>query len=562
MIVDGATVDAALTADVAVVGAGPAGIVTALELGRAGLDVVLLESGGESFSPGVQALGDAAGYDATLHAPMSMTTRRQVGGASEIWGGRCVPYDPVDFDPRSWITGHRWAVAYADLEPYFQRACDWCVCGRAVFDAMETGFLPPSIVPGLPNGEVRTSTLERWSLPTRFGRVYRAPLRESPRVRLVTGVTCTRIVVGAGGSDVECLSGRTLEGRTVEVRARRYVIACGGLEGTRLLLASPMPDGRAVGNHSDHLGRWYMGHVEGVVANVRLTTPPRQTLYGYERDVDGVYVRRRLSLSPELQHREGLPNMIAWLAHPDLADAEHRSGVLSFAYLALSSPLGHLMAPDALRAAMTGEAVPGAPYGRGVRSPRGEHVRNIARDAVATARFAASFGARRFLARGRRVPGFAVYSARNVYPLHYHGEHVPHHASRVTLADERDAVGMPRLRIDIRFTDADVDGAVRAHEAWDAFLRRHEVGRLEYAVDDVADGVRGWLGGGFHQTGTTRMSERSEDGVLDRDLAVHGLPTLHVVSSSAFPTSSQANSTFMILPFALRLVDHLKRALA
>src|SRR6202043_3230356 len=125
-------------------------------------------------------------------------------------------------------------------------------------------------------------------------------------------------------------------------------------------------------------------------------------------------------------------------------------------------------------------------------------------------------------ARGRRVPGFSVYNRDNVYPLHYHSEHRPDRNSRVMLAEERDAVGMPRLRIDIRFSEADVDGVVRAHRHWDEYLRRHRVGRLEYVVDDVAEGVRSQLGGGFHQTGTTRMSDRAEDGVLDRDLAVHG----------------------------------------
>jgi choline dehydrogenase-like flavoprotein len=159
------------------------------------------------------------------------------------------------------------------------------------------------------------------------------------------------------------------------------------------------------------------------------------------------------------------------------------------------------------------------------------------------------------------VPGFAVRRPDNVYPLHYHGEQIPLRESRVTLADARDAVGMPRLAIDLRFADADVDGIVRAHAAWDAYLRRHGVGRLEYLADDVPAAVRGWLGGGFHQIGTTRMSARPEDGVLDTDLAVHGHPALHVVSSSAFPTSGQANSTFMVVAFALRLADHLRRVL-
>jgi choline dehydrogenase-like flavoprotein len=562
VIVDGQSVDPALSADVAVVGAGPAGIVTALELAESGFDVLLLESGGERDDADVQALGDAAEWDDERHARTALTTRRGIGGASAIWGGRCVPYDRVDFDRRHWITEATWPVTYDELQPYFARACEWFACGRPVFDATETGVLPPAIVPDLPNAEVMTSTLERWSLPTHFGRLYADRLRSSRRLRLVTGVTCTEIETAADGTDVDRLRCRTLNGKHVLVQAKRYVIACGGLESTRLLLASRRADGTALGNHSDHLGRWYMAHIEGVVANVRFATPPKQTIYGYERDVDGVYVRRRISFSRQLQHDAELPNVIGWLIHPDLADARHRSGVLSFTYLALSSRLGPLLAPDALRLALTGKArIPGAAYGAGERSPVREHLANIARDPVATARFVAAFGTKRVLVRGRRVPGFAVYRPDNSYPLHYHGEHVPRHDSRVTLAEQRDALGMPRLKVDIRFGEADVDGVVRAHHRWDEYLRRHGAGRLDYVTPDAADSVRRWLGGGFHQSGTTRMSTRSEDGVVDENLAVHGLPTLHVVSSSTFPTSSQANSTFMIIPFALRLVDHLKRTL-
>ena len=561
MILNADALTGAVQSDIAIVGAGPAGIVTALEAAAAGFDVTLVESGTDRFDSAVQALGDAAERDETLHAPMSIATRRQIGGTSAIWGGRCVPYDPVDFDYRPWIVDHTWPVSYGDVDKYFQRACEWFLCGRAAFDAREIG-LPPSIVPGLPNGEVLTSNLERWSLPTNFGRQYGEALRRSPRVKLVTGATCTAVIPTAGEGDVDRLACRTLGGKAFDVRARCYVVACGGLEGTRLLLASPTRSGRAIGNHSDHLGRWYMGHLEGIAARVRFNTPPRETLYHWERDADGVYVRRRMTFSREFQKAHGLPNIAAWLVHPELAAAAHRSGVLSFAYLALSSPLGRFLAPEALRLAMTGVRVPGVPYGGGEPSPVAAHLANLVRDAGPTARFMLEFGAKRFLARGRRVPGFMVYRADNVYPLQYHGEQLPRRDSRVTLADARDAVGMPRLRIDIRYSDADVDGILRAHRCWDEYLRKHGVGRIDFLSNDPAEDVRTRLGGGFHQVGTTRMSARAEDGVVDADLAVHGFPTLHVASSSVFPTSGQANSTFMIVVFALRLVEHLKRALS
>jgi choline dehydrogenase-like flavoprotein len=549
-----------MMADVLVVGAGPAGIVTALELAQGGLEVLLLESGGQRFDEGAQRLADAAEWDPERHAEMSMAVRRQVGGTSVIWGGRCVPYDPVDFERRELVPNADWPVGYDELRPLFQRACDWFQCGRPVFEQAEMPHLPESIVPGLPNAEVRSSSFERWSLPTNFAREYRRALRASRRVRLVTGLTCTRVVVAGTPGRVQRLEARGADGQVVGLRGRRYVLAAGGLDTTRLLLASPDPEGRAIGNHSDHLGRWYMGHAEGVVAQVRFSTPPERTIYGYERDLDGVYVRRRFTFSADAQRRLGLPNIAVWLANPSLSDPVHGSGVLSFAYLALASPLGRVFAPDAQRQSLTGKAVPGAPYGPAESGPVRAHVSNLVRDPGSTARFIAGFGTGRFLAR-RRLPGFFVYSPTNTYPLQYHGEHLPNRDSRVTLASARDALGLPRLSIDIRFSDADVDGIVRAHHHLDEYLRRHGSGSVEYRSSDVAQAVRAHLGGGFHQAGTTRMSRRPEDGVLNPDLDVHGLGDLSVVSSSAFPTSGQANSTFMIIVLALRLADRLRSEL-
>jgi choline dehydrogenase-like flavoprotein len=539
------------------VGAGPAGIVTAVELARGGLDVLLIESGESRFTRRAQLLADAAALNPQRHAPMSMATRRQIGGASAIWGGRCVPYDPVDFERRDLTRGSEWPIGYGELTPYFQRACDWLQCGRAAFDGCELTHLPSAIVPGLPDGDVRTSTFERWSLPTNFGTEYRTLLRRLRRLRLVTELTCTEVVCDPADRRVDHLRTRALDGRPLTVRARRYVLACGGLETTRLLLASRDPAGAAVGDHSGHLGRWYMGHAEGIIGHVHFTTSPEKTIFGYERDIDMVYVRRRLSFAADAQKRLGLPNIVAWLANPLLPDPIHRNGVLSFAYLALASPLGALFAPEAQRMSLTGHSVPGAPYGPAERGSVLEHAKNLIRQPGPTAKFILNFGTRRFLARRRRVPGFFVYNPSNTYPLQYHGEHLPNPQSRVTLSQARDELGMPRLNIDVRFSEQDVSGVVRAHQHWDEYLRRHGRGRIEYLADDVAGAVEESLGAGFHQVGTTRMSASPEDGVLTPDLGVHGFNDLFVASSSALVTSGQANSTFMIVVLALRLADRL-----
>jgi choline dehydrogenase-like flavoprotein len=537
--------DGDLRADVLIVGAGPAGIVTALELGRAGIEVVLLESGGVKPDPAVQRLGDTAGEDPP-HAPMSLASSRQVGGASNLWGGRCVPYDPIDFEPRPQVEAE-WPVDYDSVRPLIGRACEWLVCGRPVFDVREIPHLAArQMVPGLPEGDVRTTSLERWSLPTNFARQYVEELERSRTVRLVPGLTCTEVVCRPDGTAVDHLRLANLGGRSVRARARSYVLATGGVETTRLLLASDGVHPGGIGNHSGHLGRWYQAHVEVRIARVRFARPP---IHDHERDVDGVYVRRRLSFDPEVLRREELPNGIFWLVNPEVGDAAHGSGILSFVYLMLRSPLGRFFVAPAIREAHLETTRP--PSLR-------QHLRNVVQDLPSTAAFAVRFAYQRYLAPGRKVPGFFVESAADTYPVLFHAEHLPNRDSVVELSDERDALGMRRVRTRLRFADREIEDAIRAHERLDAYLRAHGAGCLEYLTDDARRDVQEQLFGGYHQAGTTRMSTDPADGVVDADLAVHGVPNLFVNSGSSLPTSGQANTTLMIIAFAIRLADHLR----
>lgn len=552
-----------LSADLAVVGAGPAGIAIAIEVADKGFDVLLVESGYEQFDRNIQELAEAAEWSTAVHAPMSMSVRRQLGGTSTIWGGRCVPYDQVDFERRDYISRIAWPVTYQELLPYYRRACSWLRCGRAAFDTTQMTHLPPSVVPGLADGTVSSATFERWSLATNFAREYDSALRRSRRIHVMTGLTCTEVITDRDGRRTESLDCRTLAGKRVSIQACGYVLACGGLETTRLLLASRGPHGRALGDHSGHLGSWYMSHVGGVIANVRFCTPPRSTIFGYEHDTDGTYVRRRLSIASETQRAHELPNTIAFLANPDLANHRHRNGILSVAYLALRSPVAELVTPAAHRFSAPGGGDARRAAGGIAQTSLRAHLMNVAKDFPSVTRFAAEFGIRRLHARGRKVPGFfSAYSAENCYPLHYSGEQIPNRKSRVSLASQRDSVGMPRLNIDLQFSQADVDGILRCHQVWDEYLRKNGCGQLEYMSPDPAALIWSMMGGGTHQLGTTRMAAKAEDGVVDQQLAVHGLSNLFVASGSVLLTSSQANPTFTVITLALRLADHLIKDLS
>jgi choline dehydrogenase-like flavoprotein len=549
MIVDSAELPRGvpLVAEVCVIGAGPAGIVTSLELADRGFSVILLESGTANPRNPAQALSKAE-LDTSRHAPLHQAVSRQLGGTSALWGGRCIPLDPIDFAERPASTVPGWPIPYEEVAARYPKACAYTGCGASVFDARTALTGDASIVPGLPDGEVRSSTIERWASPANFGKMYEKRLRKHDRVRLVLDATCTSINFADTPARVSDIAVRSMRGNSLEVKAQHYIICAGGLETTRLLLNSDAVHRDGVGNDSGNVGRYYMGHLSGKIADIQFTTDPDKTIYQFEKDSAGVYCRRRLTVSAAAQREHGLLNCALFLDNPALNDARHKNGILSFAYLALTAPLlNRFLAPEAIVQAARGAVLPGQTR---------QHFYNVMADAKSVATFVPRFGYQRYLAR-RRIPGFFLKSATNRYSLHYHAEQAPHADSRVSLSDQRDALGLRQLRIDLKFTPEDAASVLSVHRLIDSHLRQHRCGHLIYRPGNLEDLVLRQARDGFHQIGTTRMSRDPRHGVVDPDCTVHGVENLSICSSSVFPRSGQANPTLTIVALGIRLAEHL-----
>jgi choline dehydrogenase-like flavoprotein len=151
--------------------------------------------------------------------------------------------------------------------------------------------------------------------------------------------------------------------------------------------------------------------------------------------------------------------------------------------------------------------------------------------------------------------------------LSVRAEQAPNAASRVLLARECDALGIPKLALDWRFGELDKRTLRVAAAQLDAELRFDGAGEVasEAWLEEAA---RPWdtdplIGshpiGGYHHMGTTRMHADPARGVVDADCRVHGAPNLFVAGSSVFPTGGWANPTLTILALTLRLAERLER---
>jgi choline dehydrogenase-like flavoprotein len=106
--------------DVCIVGSGPVGLTLACELRRNRLRVLVLESGGTRQRIETQELAAAEDFSSPRYDDLRKVNSRQLRGGANLWGGRCVPLDPIDFDDR--FPEARWPITYDEVAKYFSHA--------------------------------------------------------------------------------------------------------------------------------------------------------------------------------------------------------------------------------------------------------------------------------------------------------------------------------------------------------------------------------------------------------------------------------------------------------
>jgi choline dehydrogenase-like flavoprotein len=508
-----------LEADVCILGAGAAGISIARELAGAPARVIVLESGGREFEPEVQAL--YAGRNVGLpYFDLATTRLRYLGGTTNHWSGRCAPLDPIDFRARSWMPLSGWPLAAGELDPYYARACAVIGLGEPIFDDRLFRRLGLDPIPFDPTKQV----VRWWRFHAqRFGPKFEPELAAAKNVRLLLHATALSIDANPEATRIERVRFGSLDGKRGAVRARHYVLACGGLENPRLLLASNGVEAKGLGNRHDLVGRHFMEHPHADTCVATLEDPaPFLRALRRQDDGDNEFTP---SLCPgeALQEREQIGNGSLAVYFESAED----SGLVAAQAIGASVQKGEL--PDEL----------------------GTKLLAIAGDLddAAVAAWEHFVHGRPFVL----TPGKVYFGMR--------GEQEPNPASRVSLIEEKDAFGMPRIALDWRMTPLDKRSALVHTRALGEELGRLGLGRLqidEWLRDGTADWPLDQLAGGHHHMGTTRMAADPARGVVDASCRVHGLANLYVAGSSVFATSGWANPTLTIVALALRLADHLR----
>lgn len=501
--------------DICIVGAGAAGIAMAQRLANTSSKVLLLVSGG----PGDRGLPDAARqslYGGTIGDFLARVDpdflRRSrlnmYGGTTNHFGFWARPLDPIDFMPRPGFREAGWQINLDDLMPYYRDAHAFGQFGPVDYDDMarwqEILYARP--FDDLP-GDAMTGAIMRAQYEERlhdFQLQCRETLQSAPNITVLFNAHLLRIE-SAAGKHVTALRCSSIvdgaAGASFSVRARRYVLACGGIENVRLLQLS----GDLGNNRRDMLGRGFMVHpLLTNAARVAFDKPVPSEVRNFFRE-------QQIRLKPPTEADGDYEHMARPLVNPELI----------FDYLTFNA-WGVL-----------------APKPQTVINERIGNFRIILyfddhRSAIVNLNWeqAPDENSRIHLNRERVDPIF--------------GQPVAHVDWRLNDSDKRGA--RRALEITLEY--------LRRHGA----ARQEMITDVSGGADDwTFPPHEGALETGDHHMGALRMSTSAEEGIVNRDSRLHTVDNLYIAGSAVFPTGGYANPTLTIVALALRLADHLRR---
>jgi choline dehydrogenase-like flavoprotein len=482
-----------LTPDLAIIGGGPAGISLALALADTKLNILLLESGGMNFDPAVQKM--YAGADnGTRYVALDAGRLRFLGGGTNHWGGWCRPMDAIDFEARDWMPHSGWPFSRGALEPYYKRAQELVEAGPWIYDkgaaaVASKGAPLPLGAGGVYISWFQFSKMRGDVLPTHFGTRYEDAIKRAANVKPLLNANVTGIRLASDAKRVERLDVATLNGKHFTVTPRFTVLAAGGMENARLLLASNDVMKPGIGNQNDLVGRFFADNpiprdVATLVVFDGMLAPYYRSKIVTDR---GAIMQATFAPTADFMKARRVAGSLTTIEQPVELDETGKAAVITTA-----------------------------------------------------------------IALGVNASNAKTYS------LGCGMELAPDPDRRLTLTGEKDALGLPRLKLNMFIADSDFARYRQTLTEMGRQLLASRTGMLRLNFDRPEEWQK-TMDWGHHHLGTTRMHDDPRQGVVDANSTVHGIANLFVAGSSVFPSYSASNPTLNLVALTLRLADHLKK---
>jgi choline dehydrogenase-like flavoprotein len=532
--------------DICIIGTGPAGIVLCAELAKTDLRICVLESGGLKKNSHSDKLRRVISEGMRIK---EFSRERVVGGASTTWAGLAAPLDPIDMSERPFLKVPGWPISYHELEPYWVVASErYRFPKHKIFENFSNLREGGDLKPVLENFDEKIFIAP--AKPQRFAKENQA-IFDQENIDLWYNATVIRLESAKHGNGLCVADAAVIISDTQEqytIRARVFVLATGGIENARLLLAS---DG--LGNEHDQVGRYFMNHPKNNYGIIKLKSPVYNVPYFFGCLKDGFAGFAGLHLSENVQKKFNVLN--SYIRFDPIYPWSNNEGVIAVIFL-FKKTLSVVL--DLWKKSNSKKIIALRDYSEtGDDSPlqnRGKTFKNrmkLAFAVIVNMPLILRYAYARVLSS--RPPAIKRIHIRNFMEME------PNPDNRVILSNEKDINGQYVPIVHCEASPLDRRSLIELHRLFAQEIIKNDLGILE----GVLENEHHWpvKGDASHHMGTTRMGKDPETSVVNENLRVHGTENVYCAGSSVFPTSGCANPTFTLCALSIRLAEHLKNSL-
>jgi len=444
---------------------------------------------------------------------------RVFGGTSTLWGGQITPLLPIDFQERAWVKSSGWPFQYDSLLPFYKRAAINLGINEHNFD--EDIWAPENNFKQQINPESLILTYSKWTPSPNFSKTFKKKLKKTKHFTVLYNATVVNIELNDAKTATTSVSVKNEYGLSGSVSADYFIIACGGIENARILLASNDRCAEGIGNKNDLVGRCFQEHASVYGGRLEpIDFKKFKALFSSYFKGNQIYLPK-LQLSPQHQSAEKILNT---------------SGNIEVQYLEGSAIALKQLFNDTKARSFDQDTI--------------KAFIDVIKNPLDAFNLVFSYAMQR-----------RMYFPRNAtYFLLAFCETEANVNSRITLSNETDDMGMSKAVIDWQLSDSTRQTMLVYMQRASEELERLGIANtiIKPSLFEHTDEWKSHIYGIHHHIGTTRMHEDPTQGVVDGDCKVHGINNLYIAGNSVFPTSGAANPTYTAIALVIKLADHLK----
>ncbi len=502
--------------DVIVVGAGAIGLTLAIRLAQGGQSVCVIETGTDTLAADYQTLNSGKQSGPRKHLGLERGRYKGLGGTTRLWGGQLMPFSPADFSPNPAHNKPGWQFTYDDISPWIDDALDMLGIKQST-ESLEAKWCRKTGQP-LEFGTDLKITPSVWMKKPDFNQHFSDVIAASGGPQIILGHEAIGTLADDADGRITGVWLRDEAGEEHQLRARSTVLACGTLEISRMLLRAKGQLPQTPLGKNRHVGKWFIDHLHGVAGTIH---PQNRKAFGAIFDT---FYAREHKITPKIS----------------LSETAMEANALSNCAMTINAYLG------------PGEAIAEL---RGLARRIGGGTSDAGRSLGETARSAQILAplAWRYLTSRRSGKFLSGNTSLGVEV-----EQLPSSESYIALEEGIDPV-QAEIVVHWSVAGSEMEAVAHCAKATKATCEARGLGEVELdpLVEKADPAFFDKCTDSSHQAGGARMAKSAEDGVVDGNCQVFGMPGLYVAGAATFPSGSFANPTLTAIATGLRLAKHL-----